>query len=112
MPQRTIHLQPLAPAKQRQADACNGCGVCCAVEPCPLGRWLSRRLQGQCRALVWDDTGHQYRCGALQAPGRWMPALPPGWARALAGRWIAAGRGCDCDFEVCRDPRGPRPGPA
>ena len=34
---QAIHLHALAPAKPHTGAACNGCGVCCAWQPCPLG---------------------------------------------------------------------------
>ena len=97
---RRIYLHVEAPAKPAEGGACNGCGVCCAAAPCPLGAVLSRRLRGPCAALEWVDDTRQYRCGALANPGRWLPALPRRWARALVLRWIAAGRGCDSTLEV------------
>ena len=96
---RIIHLHPAAPAKPATGAACNGCGVCCAAEPCPLGMLLSRRRRGACAALEWHEAGARYRCGALSAPARWLPWLPAPLARGLAARWIAAGRGCDADLE-------------
>jgi len=96
---RTILLQPLAPPKPAPAAACNGCGLCCAAEPCPLGLALSRRRQGACAALQWRAGEGRYACGVLDDPGRWLPWLPSDLARRLARRWIAAGQGCDCDLE-------------
>lgn len=114
MPQQIIHIQPDAPRKPAPGQPCNGCGVCCLVEPCPLGQLLSRRRRGACAALRWDATTSLYRCGALLAPdavlraaipvwlGRWMhPCLLP-LLRRQAARWIAAGQGCDCSLEVER----------
>jgi hypothetical protein len=96
---RLIRLHPAVPAKPAVGAACNGCGVCCAAEPCPLGIVLSRRTRGACVALDWDEAAVRYRCGALATPQRWLRWLPPAWGRALAARWIAAGRGCDSDLE-------------
>jgi hypothetical protein len=90
-----ILLHPAAPAKPAVDAACNGCGMCCAAEPCPLGAWFSRRLHGACAALEWDAVGTRYVCGALASPGRWLPWLPKWLARRLVYRWIAASRGCD-----------------
>jgi hypothetical protein len=85
----TIRIRPQAPDKPALGQACNGCGVCCMAEPCPLGALISLRRRGACKALRWDEG--RYRCGAA----RW-----PGLLGALARRWIAAGRGCDSDAVV------------
>jgi len=102
-----IHLHRGAPPKPAFGRPCNGCGVCCAAEPCPAGALLSRRRQGACVALRWDEDGAVYRCGLLVAPRELLPWLPaaavPGLAR-LARRWIAAGRGCDSAAEVDSPP--------
>lgn len=98
MPHRVIHLHLQAPAKPAEGATCNGCGVCCSAEPCPLGQWLSRSRTGACAALDWDDGAVRYHCGVLATPSRWLPWLPAAAARALARRWIAAGAGCDSDF--------------
>jgi hypothetical protein len=97
MPHDVIHLHPLAPPKPPEGAACNGCGVCCAWRPCPLGALASRRLRGPCRMLRWDEAQARYRCGLLApaTPGR----RPRGLQRLLA-RWIAAGRGCDARLDV------------
>jgi hypothetical protein len=100
MTRRVILLHPAAPPKPAVGAPCNGCGVCCAAEPCPLGMWLSRRRRGACVALGWDEGVALYRCGALAAPARWLPWLPAAWARALVRRWIAAAKGCDADIEA------------
>ena len=110
MPYRVILLQAAAPPKPAPGQPCNGCGVCCATEPCPLGMVLSRRSRGACRALQWDEAQSLYRCGVLAQPKDWLPAaLPASWAHALARRWIAAGVGCDSDLQA--SPR-PADGPA
>lgn len=106
-----IHIHPEAPAKPAWGAPCNGCGVCCLVEPCPLGMVLSRKRRGRCAALQWagktdEAGGGRYVCGMLAAPlavlgwrGRLARALAPGIAR-LARRWISAGRGCDASIEI------------
>lgn len=108
---QTIHIHPQAPAKPAAGQPCNGCGWCCLAEPCPLGVLLSGRRRGACNALQWSAAQGLYRCAAVQAPrqalqeARW-PVLR-GLARplagllgALAGRWIAAGQGCDSTVEA------------
>ena len=93
-----LHLQ--APPKPEPGRPCNGCGVCCAAAPCPLGIWLSRRRQGACVALSWSEEDGIYRCGALAEPARWLPWLPARANAALARRWIAAAKGCDSDLQI------------
>lgn len=111
---QVILIHPDAAAKPAPGAPCNGCGVCCLLEPCPLGMILSRRRHGACVAVHWDDEALQYRCGALMAPvkvlqqilparlRRWAPWLSPGLAPGLAWlakRWIAVGQGCDSTVE-------------
>lgn len=90
MPHRLIHLHVQAPPKPPAGADCNGCGVCCAAGPCPLGLLQGRRWRGPCPLLRWDDAARRYRCGALDGP------LPRRWV----ARWIGAGRGCDCTLQV------------
>lgn len=85
-----IRLHPAAPPKPGWGAPCNGCGVCCLSEPCPLGRLVTLRWRGPCRLLRWDGAGARYRCGL--AGVRLL--------RPLVLRWIAAGRGCDSDAQV------------
>ena len=94
---RIIHIQPDAPLKPRVGAACNGCGVCCLAEPCPVGMLVSLKRHGACTALRWDDGERRYTCGLLSPVHRpaWLPAW---WVR----RVIAAGIGCDSDLEVER----------
>lgn len=105
-----IHLHPDAPAKPPAGAACNGCGVCCAWQPCPLGVLASGRRHGACAALRWDDGGRHYRCGLLSAPRSVWPRCPAALVpllQRLARRWIAAGIGCDCSAEAQAAPEPP-----
>ena len=98
-----IYLHALAPAKPAPGAACNGCGVCCAWQPCPLGMLVSGRRHGACTALRWQAGAQRYDCAVLAAPqALWphLPALLRPALRWLARRWIAAGAGCDSDLEV------------
>lgn len=110
-PQHIIYLEPAAPPKPALGAACNGCGLCCLAEPCPLGILLSGRRYGACDALRWEAASSQYRCGALSAPQSVVQqALPkalqwltPALAWCLghwAGRWIAQGVGCDSTMQA------------
>lgn len=98
-----IPIHPLAPPKPAPGQPCNGCGVCCLAEPCPVGMMVSGRRSGACAALEWHDAEGRYRCGMVARP----EAHLPGWTRPaaplvrrLALRMIAAGIGCDCDIEL------------
>ncbi len=89
-----IRIHADAPLKPALGEPCNGCGVCCLAEPCPVGMLVSMRRHGRCRALRWNEAARQYRCGLLGAASSTAP-----WTR-LARRLIAAGSGCDSDAEV------------
>ncbi len=91
-PRVVIHIEPEAPAKPAYGQACNGCGVCCLVEPCPVGMVLSLKRSGECRMLRWSAEETRYVCGALRGAPRLM--------KPLLRRWIAAGVGCDCDLQT------------
>lgn len=109
----TIHIHPQAPAKPALGSTCNGCGVCCLVAPCPVGMVLSRKRQGVCDAVRWNDAESRYRCGAIDAPHDVLLQALPRWAGVLARplapalrrwalRWIAVGIGCDSNVEPVR----------
>ena len=111
-----IHIEPLAPAKPEFGAACNGCGICCLYQPCPLGMVLFQRRTGSCPALLWVTHDRQYRCGALVQPDvlarQALPVALGFLARPLslvlryAGpRWIASARGCDSALEPVPLPR-------
>jgi hypothetical protein len=85
-----IRIHALAPPKPALGAACNGCGVCCLSEPCPVGMLISLRRTGACRALRWDEGAARYRCGLMAHRT----------LRPIVARWIAAGQGCDSDALV------------
>lgn len=100
---REVAVAAAAPDKPRIGEACNGCGVCCALETCPLGRVRFLRRQGPCPALHWQALEARYACGLVVMPAEYMRWLPSPWqamAARFAARSIAAGRGCDCDADV------------
>lgn len=101
-PRRVIMIEPSAPPKPPLGAPCNGCGVCCLAEPCPVGIVVSRRRHGACVALRWSATERRYHCGMLAAgpgSGRIAALFARPWRRLIA-RWISAGSGCDCDLET------------
>ncbi|MFN3914827.1 MAG: hypothetical protein ACK4K3_07905 [Aquabacterium sp.] len=122
-PGQVILIHPEAPPKPPEGAPCNGCGVCCLAEPCPVGMIISRRRTGACHALVWRDDERRYRCGLLlsgipegvsaaniwpqgQKVGPAPQSMPLRWGRALWQRWlrriISAGSGCDASLDVIR----------
>lgn len=117
----TIRIEPAAPAKPPFGAPCNGCGVCCLAQPCPLGMVLSARRHGACAALRWQERESVYRCGAIAQPREVLMQVLPRPLRAiavplapvlaaLARRSIALEVGCDCDLQVQR-PAVPGQGP-
>lgn len=100
---RLILIHPAAPPKPAVGAACNGCGVCCEAEPCPIGVLVSGRLKGACAALVWHEAGALYRCAMVSDPARvlrWLPAAAAPALSRLARRWISAASGCDAALDV------------
>ncbi|MBM5571913.1 MULTISPECIES: hypothetical protein [Deefgea] len=102
---KVIHLHRLTPNKPVIGEPCNGCGACCAVEPCPMGILISRKRHGRCDALLWDDAQTRYVCGMATQPKAylavnwtWLNRRLSRWAK----RWIAAGVGCDshCSTDI------------
>ncbi|WP_431287293.1 hypothetical protein [Roseateles chitinivorans] len=109
-----IWIRPEAPPKPAVGTPCNGCGVCCLAEPCPLGMLVSLKREGACRALQWSENDRQYRCGMLVHPTRYVGLRtfkPEGLVNRLirryARRMIAAGIGCDADIEPMTAPATP-----
>ncbi|MEO7242119.1 MAG: hypothetical protein ABIW85_04350 [Variovorax sp.] len=99
---QVLHVHRQAPPKPVFGAPCNGCGLCCLAEPCPLGMVVSRRRHGACDALRFDKAASRYRCGMMTEPAeilgrrwRWLAPL----VRRLARRWISAGSGCDSTIE-------------
>jgi len=100
-----IQIHPEAPPKPPLGQPCNGCGLCCLAEPCPLGMLVSRRRRGRCAALQWSWEQRRYLCGMVSAPQQvlgWDGLLAARFAPLLsrwARRWISAAKGCDAALE-------------
>lgn len=100
---QVIELHPLAPPKPEYGACCNGCGVCCAAEPCPVAYVFLRQFKGRCRALLWQEAAGRYVCGMVACPDRYVSFFPRRWRERIgqffASR-IAAGVGCDFAVEI------------
>lgn len=103
--EQVIYLEAKAPPKPASGEPCNGCGVCCALETCPLGRLCFQRKQGPCPGLLWDAAAGRYFCRLLKDPAEGLPWLKR-WPflQRLVGKFvarsIAAQQGCDCRVEI------------
>jgi len=108
---QVIHIHPEAPPKPPEGAPCNGCGVCCLAEPCPVGMLVSRKRHGACDLLRWSGVQGRYVCGLLAdgdasagaGTGAGGARSRPLWRRlwqAWARRLISAGSGCDASIEV------------
>lgn len=87
------------PPKPAFGQACNGCGYCCAAEPCGIAlEYISPHLAGPCPALEFEDG--RFHCGMVRRPGLYM-SLPNDWADAFLGplfaRMLGVGKGCCAD---------------
>ena len=54
--------------KPREGAACNGCGLCCAAEPCGLGLELGAEDGKPCKFLEWDQG--RFWCGVVRDPAK------------------------------------------
>lgn len=103
---QTIEIHPLAPEKPPLGAACNGCGVCCAAEPCPVSLVLFRPRNKPCVALEWDGNQKRYLCGMVMHPSYYLPWIPSRFdaiATRIFKRWIAADQHCDADVTFIHD---------
>jgi len=101
--EKLIWLHHQAPDKPAMGQPCNGCGVCCATEPCPVAIAFLWQRHGRCRALEWDDGLRHYRCGMLRRPEYYVRSLPRflhHTMRRWVRRWIAADTACDARDDI------------
>lgn len=81
-------------------EPCNGCGVCCQQEQCPLSLFTFGRVPGPCPAL--EPEGDRFVCGLVTNPQRYNPirTFAMGIEKMRAAALILIGAdakvGCDC----------------
>lgn len=80
---------------------CNGCGLCCLIEPCILAiEFLEAPAAARCPALEWEEG--RFWCGLLRTPHRYIDGLQgKPWADEFLRETIMASGafdvGCDSD---------------
>jgi hypothetical protein len=89
----TISLPPTIIPKPRHGMACNGCGLCCTLEPCGIAKALLGDIPGPCPILVYQDG--KYRCGyvLMEAEAR---AIKPDFEPLITNA-LGIGKGCDAE---------------
>jgi hypothetical protein len=100
---QTIELHEKAPSKPDFGVTCNGCGICCAAEPCPVAYLFLFQRKGRCRALLWQEDNSRYACGMVVCPdnySRLIPRMFRKWVGAFIATRIAVGKGCDSSIEI------------
>lgn len=85
-----------APEKPAFGSPCNGCGFCCAAEPCGVARqFVPGAIDGApCPAM---EFGHgRFRCGMVRRPGHYLglPAWGDEEMGAMIGEALGTGKGC------------------
>lgn len=95
----TICLPPKIDVKPPRGSPCNGCGWCCAMEPCGLAReFIGEHVKAPCPALERRDG--RFVCGLILRPSHYL-RLPNDWADEHLGGVFAdalgVGKGCDAD---------------
>ena len=88
------------PRKPVCGSPCNGCGYCCAEEPCAIAREHIPNHPGEGACVALEREGDRFVCRMIRRPSPYMQ-LPNDWADAYLGAQFAealgAGKGCDAD---------------
>lgn len=92
----------LMPPKPRRGDPCNGCGMCCTVQPCMLAVEFLNCTKGPCVAL--EQEGGRTYCGFVRRPvhylmGQDAPPSATGQLQSMLAFKLGIGHGCDSDDE-------------
>lgn len=86
-----------APEKPKWGEPCNGCGFCCAAEPCDIAREFIGATKGPCPAMEFD--AGRFWCGMVRSPHKYLGVAE--WVgdsmRAPFQLLLGVGRGCDSE---------------
>lgn len=86
----------MPPAYPGYGQKCNGCGLCCIDQPCPVADNLRVWKDGKCKALQLVDG--VYRCGMMTTPDKFTKYVPKNKrAEAAANIRRQLGSGVYCD---------------
>jgi hypothetical protein len=96
-----IEIHPMAPHKPEFGTHCNGCGVCCAAEPCPVAFIFLFQFKGRCRALLWQNDTGRYVCGMVVCSDQYVKLIPKRFRESM-GKYFATRIATEvgCDFEA------------
>lgn len=88
------------PLKPPRGEDCNGCGMCCTVQPCMLAVDFLNCTEGPCVALEREDD--RTFCGLVRRPvhyllGQYAPPSATGNLQVHLAGMLGIGRGCDSD---------------
>ena len=88
-------VREVAPEKPQEGAPCNGCGLCCAAEPCGLAVELLGATAGPCPAMEFVDG--RFWCGLVRNPSTYLDTLAFGdhMLGAIFAQALGVGRGCD-----------------
>ena len=111
-------LNSMTPAKPPFGAQCNGCGICCAIQPCKLAVDLLGATVGPCSAMEFD--AGRFWCGLVRSPGRYLntPEFGNELLSETIARSLGVSKGCDADdgldpalaaepFEAASEPPNP-----
>lgn len=76
------------PPKPLFGSPCNGCGLCCRMEICPIGREAFPGASARCPGMLFDEGRFHCRLVLIEEAAGMEPLI----ARALG-----IGRGCCAD---------------
>lgn len=103
-----IALPMTAPEKPAYGQPCNGCGLCCAAEPCAVAVEFLGETEGPCRAMEFE--AGRFWCGMVRNPGKHigLDDFAANAIRESVGKLVAhmlgVGRGCDSGPAVAEAP--------